>query len=161
MNAADNLSKMTDLITQSRLCATLLDENLQLELDHLKNNNAKELIQLSQKKESLMHELHALDQQRKKITTKNSISTKDEYLDWLVKLDPSSNLKEQWLDFSKEILKCQEQNSKNGIISDNMNTASREALNILSGNNTIPVVSTYGASGKKTNNSTSLHSTTA
>jgi flagellar biosynthesis/type III secretory pathway chaperone len=160
MNAADTLSKMTDLITQSRLCATLLDENLQLELEYLKSNNAKELIQLSQKKESLMHELHALDQLRKKITAENNISTKDEYLDWLMKLDPSSNLKEQWLDFSKEILKCQQQNAQNGIISESMNTASREALNILSGN-TIPAVSTYCASGKKIDNSTSLHSTTA
>lgn len=160
MNAADNFSTMTNLISQSRHCVNLLDKNLQLELEYLKSNNAKDLIQLSQKKEGLMHELHTLDQQRKTLTTKNNISTKDEYLDWLIELDPSSNLKEQWLDFSKEILKCQQLNTQNGIISESMNTASREALNILSGNTT-PTVSTYSASGKKTDNSTSLHNTTA
>ena len=160
MNAADNFSTMTNLITQSRHCATLLDENLQLELEYLQSNNAKDLILLSQKKESLMQELQALDIQRKKLTTDSGITNKEEYLEWLMALDSSSDLKNQWLDFSAEILKCQQLNSKNGIISESMNTASRQALNILSGNST-PAVSTYSASGRKTDNASSLHTTTA
>ena len=202
MSATDNFSTMTNLITQSRHCATLLDENLQLELEYLQSNNAKDLILLSQKKESLMQELQALDIQRKKLTTengitnkeeymewlmtldsssnlknqwldfsaeilncqqlnsKNGITNKEEYMEWLMTLDSSSNLKNQWLDFSAEILNCQQLNSKNGIISESMNTASRQALNILSGNTT-PAVSTYSASGRKTDNASSLHTTTA
>lgn len=160
MNAADKFSTMTNLITQSRHCATLLDENLQLELEYLQNNNAKDLIQLSQKKENLMQELQALDTQRKKLTSESGITNKEEYLKWLMVLDSSSNLKNQWLEFSAEILNCQQLNSKNGIISESMNTASRLALNILSGNTT-PTASTYSASGRKTDNASSLHTTTA
>lgn len=160
MNAADNFTIMKDLITQSSRCAALLDENLLLELECLKTNNAKGLMEFSQKKENLMQELHALDLQRKKLTTENNISNKEEYLKWLVQLDSSTNLKNQWLDFSKEILNCQTLNSKNSIISESMNTASRQALNILSGN-TIPSISTYSASGKKTDSTSSLHITSA
>ncbi len=161
MNAADNFSTMTDLITQSSHCVTELNEILQSELECLRDNNAKELIQLSQNKEALMLQLHSLDNERKKLTTKNNIKTKEEYLQWLSQLDSTLELKKKWLALSEEILDCQQQNTRNGIISENMATASRQALNILSGN-TIPAdSSTYTANGKKPDNSASLHNTTA
>ena len=160
MNAADNYSIMTDLITQSSHCVSLLKESLEAELDSLKNNNSDTLIQACQKKESLMLELQAVEQQRKKMVTNHNIKTKEEYLIWLDKLDPSSELKNQWLDLSKEILTCQKQNSTNGIISENMAIASRQALNILSSNSQ-PVDNTYTANGKKPGLSASLHNTTA
>ena len=151
---------MTDLITQSSHCVSLLKESLDTELDSLKNNNSDALIQACQKKESLMLELQAIEQQRKKMVKSNNIKTKEEYLTWLDKLDPSSKLKNQWLTLSQQILTCQKQNSTNGIISENMAIASRQALNILSGNNQ-PVDNTYTATGKKPGISASLHNTTA
>lgn len=160
MNVPDNLSTMTNLITQSRHCVTLLSESLQTELEYLRDNMIKELIPLSQKKETLMMELHSLDRERKSITIQNNINTKEEYLLWLTKLDPGLDLQKSWLNLSEEMLDCQQQNTRNGIISENMASASRMALNILSGSTT-PTDSTYTAKGKKPGNLSSLHNITA
>ena len=160
MNAADNLILMTDLITQSSHCVDLLEQCLTSELESLNTYNADELLKSSQKKEDLMLELHAIESTRKKLLKDNNIESKDEYLQWLDQLDASSQLKKQWLELATKVLECQKQNSKNGIISENMASASEQALNILSGNNT-PADNTYAANGKKPGNINSLHNTTA
>ncbi|MCK4707493.1 MAG: flagellar export chaperone FlgN [Gammaproteobacteria bacterium] len=160
MNAADNLKKLTDLFTQARLCVEQLNECLLNELENLKTSNAEALIKNSQLKESLMLELHSIENKRKEITSAKNIKTKEEYLHWLDKLDNSTDLKNQWLELSQQILSCQKLNTENSIISENMASATQEALNILSGNK-LPVDSTYTAQGTKPGNSASLHSTTA
>ena len=160
MNAADNFQKMTDLFTQARLCVEKLDECLIAEQENLKTSNAEALIKNSQQKESLMIELHSIENQRKAVITANNITTKDEYLHWLDATDSTQELKQQWLELSQQIFDCQKLNTTNNIISDNMATAMQEALNILNGN-TLPADSTYTAQGTKPGNSSSLHNTTA
>ncbi|MDH5392172.1 MAG: flagellar protein FlgN [Gammaproteobacteria bacterium] len=160
MNTADNLNHITDLITQTLHRVSLLNECLLEELDILKSNNAEELITISEKKETLMRELNEIDCQRKDLTRANQIKSKEQYLQWLDTLDPTTELKKQWLEVGQQILACQNQNSCNGIISENMASASQQALNIISGNNT-PAHSTYTSSGKKPAQSSSLHKTTA
>jgi len=160
MNAADNLFKMTNLITQSRHCVSLLIDCLDSELEYLRSNNSEQLIELSQQKNTLMGELQSYEQQRKQLINMNNISTKQDYLQWLADIDPSLELQKQWNELSQNILMCQEKNSTNGIIADNMATASKQALNILSGNLT-PADNTYNADGSKPDASASLHNVTA
>lgn len=160
MTTATDVQTLTDLITQSQHCVSLLKNYLSTELEILKSGKADQLIENSQSKESLMLELHELEKQRKLLTSANHITTKEQYHNWLDKLDNSGQLKKQWLELSEQIIACQNQNNTNGIISENMTTASRQALNILSGN-TGPADSIYSANGKKTDQSSSLHNTTA
>ena len=160
MNAADNFSKMTNLITQSRHCVSLLIDCLDSELEYLRSNNSEQLIDLSQQKNTLMSELQSYEQQRKQLTNINNINTKQDYLQWLADIDPSLELQKQWNELSQNIVTCQEKNSTNGIIADNMATASKQALNILSGNLT-PADNTYNADGSKPDESSSLHNVTA
>jgi len=160
MHAADNLFKMTNLITQSRHCVSLLIDCLDSELEYLRSNNSAQLIELSQQKNTLMGELQSYEQQRKQLIKTNNISSKQGYLQWLADIDPSLELQKQWDELSQNILMCQEKNSTNGIIADNMATASKQALNILSGNLT-PADNTYNADGSKLDASASLHNVTA
>ena len=160
MSAANSPENITTLFTQMHRCADQLSECLMEERSHLKNNNSEGLINGSQTKEALMQQLGSLESQRKECITDTNINCKEDYLSWLDKLDPSKNLREQWLEISKKIISCQKTNAANGIITEKMSIASQEVLNILSGNN-LPANNTYTASGKKPDSATSLHNTTA
>jgi len=160
MSAANSLENITTLFTQIHRCADQLNECLLEERSHLKNNNSEGLIESSQQKETLMQQLGSLEAQRKESLTVTNIDSKEDYLLWLDKIDPSNKLQKQWIEISKKILDCQKVNATNGIITEKMSLASLEILNILSGNN-LPANNTYTASGKKPENATSLHNTTA
>lgn len=160
MNTADTLNSITDLITQTHNRISLLNECLLTELETLQSSNAEELLSISETKATLMQELTELDAKRKELTLANRITTKEQYLLWLEQLDPTKALTEQWLDVSKQIMACQDQNITNGIISENMASASQQALNIISGNDN-PIHSTYTSNGKKPKQASSLHKTTA
>ncbi|MDH5517332.1 MAG: flagellar protein FlgN [Gammaproteobacteria bacterium] len=160
MNTADTLNRITDLITQTHNRIGLLNECLLNELEILQSSDAQKLLDISEKKAALMHELNEIDAQRKELTRASKITTKEQYLQWLEKLDPTKALKDRWIDLSQQIMACQEQNITNGIISENMAQASQQALNIISGNDA-PAHGTYTASGKKPAQANSLHKTTA
>lgn len=160
MSAASSLENITTLFTQIHRCADQLHESLLEERSHLKNNNSEGLIESSQQKELLMQQLGSLEAQRKATLTLTNINSKEDYLVWLNKIDPSNKLKKQWIEISNRIKDCQKMNATNGIITEKMSLASQEILNILSGNN-LPASNTYTASGKKPENATSLHNTTA
>jgi len=160
MSAANSLENITTLFTHIHRCADQLNECLLEERSHLKNNNSEGLIESSQTKEVLMQQLGSLEAQRKETLTVTNIDSKEDYLLWLDKIDPSNKLQKQWIEISKKILDCQKINAANGIITEKMSLASLEILNILSGNS-LPANNTYTASGKKPENATSLHNTTA
>ena len=160
MSAADSLENITTLFTQMHHCADQLNECLLEERSHLKDNNSEGLISSSQTKEVLMQQLGSLEAQRKESFSDRNINCKADYLLWLDTLDPSKELRNQWLEISKKIINCQKTNASNGIITEKMSLASQEILNVLSGNN-LPANNTYTASGKKPDSAASLHNTTA
>lgn len=160
MNVNDQYTTLTQIVTQSRHCVEQLKDNLQTELTSLLDNDADKLIELSKKKEALMLELHSLEFQRKNISKQNNIATKEEYILWLSQIDPTQELKNNWENLSKDVLECQQNNSRNSVIAENMVSASRQALNILNGTSEV-TESTYGATGKKQDNANALHNTTA
>jgi len=160
MSAAHPLDNITTLFTQIHRRADQLNECLLEERSHLKNNNSEGLIKSSQIKETLMLQLGSLETQRKETISEKDIKSKEDYLLWLDKIDPSNSLQKQWLEISEKIISCQKINAANGIITEKMSISSQEVLNILSGNN-LPANNTYTASGKKPENATSLHNTTA
>jgi len=160
MNTPDTIAQITNLFTQTSLCVDKLSQCLTTELECLKNNQTEQLLDISSVKETQMHELNTLDQQRKQLTTANKIDTREAYLDWLDALDPTMTLRNKWLEISDAIKQCQKQNATNGIISEKMTQASFEALNILSGN-ALSTDSTYTAAGTKPGSIDSLHNTTA
>lgn len=133
---------MQQILTHIATFSEQLKNILHKEFETLNQQNFDQLMSLTSKKQSLLAELEAFEQQRLQLS-----SAYASFNDYLLQQADSKELLKQWEMIRQQLKDCREQNEINGRLLQKKQQLSSEMLGLLSGNQQDNSPATYEADG--------------